>query len=378
MSALLKKHVCLFRRWKVLSSCYESKSTLSNITKMTSNFKLTKGSYQRIGFKYDVSLYRFIHCNAGIILSQSRDNEIIENVQSFRKNKEKIKFSSKSINQTSGENEDSEEDVSSDREENDDETNVRRQGRKRKENPVLTEYLDDLCRRLNKDPSLLINWSQLEEKFMHIPPLSTRWPCCLLALMASKKVRIPGLFENGMSLADYVKTFGKRFEVTRLACCISLCIHQGIPERHEDAFKYFDQLCSITDVFDMTTASTLINAFSKTHRWKDCLKFVEMAKLSQPLLPLSFYSPILLASIKAGDLTLAAELFAKMSEIGTPHPNVFEAMIDLGLTAEMLKTMRDHDWILPLSVITSLEEYFTKFVYFVVYFNYYVILSDRF
>lgn len=223
------------------------------------------------------------------------------------------------------------------------------------------EWMHAVFQNLVENPSLANDWTQLGERFSDMKFLSTRWPSILLNYLAHKEDHVSGLFEIGMSLADFVKTFGDKHIVLRLVASVSLCVHQGGNTRHDQAFKLFDELCSVTDVLDSASAFLLIRAFAKTSRWRKCLDFLEMAKISGT--PSSgHYAPLIKAALKNGEADMADELFQEMFTAGiTPSEGVFRFLIQQDKVLKLLDLLQKFGWIPSELLAMQIQDSFLRY-----------------
>lgn len=223
------------------------------------------------------------------------------------------------------------------------------------------EWMHTVFLNLIQNPSLANDWTQLGETFSDRKFLSTRWPSILLNYLAHKEDHVSGLFEIGMSLADFVKTFGDKHVVLRLVASVSLCVHQGGDTCHDQAFKLYDELCSVTDVLDSSSALLLIRAFAKTSRWRKCLDFLEMAKISGIPSP-GHYAPLIKAALKAGEADMVDELFREMFVAGiTPSEEVFRSLIQQDKVLKLLELLQKFGWIPSESLAVQIQDYFSRY-----------------
>lgn len=222
------------------------------------------------------------------------------------------------------------------------------------------EWMHTVFLNLIQNPSLANDWTQLGESFSDRKFLSTRWPSILLNYLAHKEDHVSGLFEIGMSLADFVKTSGDKHVVLRLVASVSFCVHQGGDAYHDQAFKLYDELCSVTDVLDSSSALLLIRAFAKTSRWRKCLDFLEMTKISGTPSP-GHYAPLIKAALKAGEANMVDELFLEMFTVGVaPSEEVFTSLIQQDMVLKLLDLLQKFGWIPSESLAMQIQDYFSR------------------
>lgn len=227
--------------------------------------------------------------------------------------------------------------------------------------PLLIEHAFNY---LMQNPVLAKDWNQFGEQFSDKKFLSTKWSFVLLNHIANKEEHITGLYEIGMSLVRFVRELEDRHAVSCLIASISLCVHQGGESVHSAAFGFYDELCSLTNVLDASSALLLIRSFSKTSRWRECLDFLEMAKISTNPTQ-AYYSPIIKAALVAGEMQLAEKLWSEMYSCGiVPSDDVFECLIEHGMVMKLLDILKQFHWIPSESVAFNIQNHFIGLVKF--------------
>lgn len=221
--------------------------------------------------------------------------------------------------------------------------------------PLFIEYAFNY---LIQNPSLAKDWKQFGSQFSEKSFLSTKWPFVLLNYIANKEERVAGLYAIGMSLVGFVRELEDRHAVTCLVASISLCVHQGGESVHGAAFAFYDELRSLTDVLDASSTLLLIRSFSKTSRWRQCLDFLEMAKISTNPTQ-AYFSPIVKAALVAGEMPLAEKLWGEMYSCGiVPSDDVFECLIELGMVMKLLSILKQFRWIPSENIAFNIQKHF--------------------
>jgi len=212
-------------------------------------------------------------------------------------------------------------------------------------------------------PKWLTNseWSAFGKKFDEERLFSVLWPTLLLNLIAHKTEAVPGLYDVGMSLVDYVASLSERHRLLRLVSCIAICIHQGGEDYYEKALALYDELCAEYGVFDHMSAHILIVALAKTRYWRRCLELIDMMKITADASS-SDYSAIIVAAMANQDCELANRLLETLARNGwKPDDKVFLHMCANGPAELVLTILKDFAWIpsrpVMESLISKLERY---------------------
>jgi len=229
--------------------------------------------------------------------------------------------------------------------------------------PVALPLLVDTYNELMTAPKWLTHeeWSAVGGKFRQGKFLSSIWPTVMLNFIAQKTAAVPGLYNVGMSLVDYISSLSDRHQLLRLVSAIAICIHQGGESHHKEALALYDELCSEYDMLDHRSASTLITALAKTRRWRRCMELINMMKIAAE--PTSKeYSPIIVAALINQDDQLANDLLATLSKNGlVPQDEVFMCLLSNGAAERVLTVLKTFGWIpsKPVidSVITEIQRY---------------------
>lgn len=204
-------------------------------------------------------------------------------------------------------------------------------------------------------------WSAVGVKFDENSSLSVLWPTVLLHMIAVKTEAVPGLYNVGMSLVDYVASQSDRHRLLRLVSTVAISVHQGGESHREKALVLYDKLCAEYDVFDQQSARTLISALAKTRQWRRCLELIDTLKITAEPTP-SEYSRIIVATVVNGDKKLTNELLTTLSGIGlVPDDEVFLHMLDSNTAEQVLAVLEEFAWIpsktVVDAVITRLQRY---------------------
>jgi len=228
---------------------------------------------------------------------------------------------------------------------------------------VPVSLIEGLYNEVMTEPKWLTNdeWSAVGAKVYKEGTRLVLWPTLLLHYIAQKSEAIPGLYNVGMSLVDYVANLSDRHRLLRLVSAVAIYIHQGAEDDHEKALALYDKLCTEYDVFDCVSARILISALARTRYWHRCMELTEQMKIAAD--PGSKdYSPIIVAAMMNGDNDLANELLATLSRHDLmPEDEVFMHILANGTAEQVLTVLKDFAWIPSRtvidSVITQLQRY---------------------
>jgi len=205
-------------------------------------------------------------------------------------------------------------------------------------------------------------WSAVGDRFDAKSFLSAVWPSILLHVIASKTDAVPGLYDVGMSLVEYVASQTVQHRLLRLVSAIAVLIHQGGENHHEEALALYDELCVEYDVFDHTSARVLITALAKTRYWQRCLDLIDQVKIASS--PYSGdYSPVIVAAMENGNNDLAYELLTTLSRNGLmADDKVFFHILANGTVEEVLMILKDFQWIPTKCVIDSVIAHIQRYI----------------
>lgn len=192
--------------------------------------------------------------------------------------------------------------------------------------------------------------------------LASHWPTSLLHYIAQKNEAIPGVYDVGMSLVDYVACLSDRHRLLRLVSAVALYVHQGTADDHEKALSLYDELCAEYDVFDHVSAYILIAALARTRYWRHCMELIEQVKITAS--PGSKeYSPVIVAAMVNRDSDLASELLTTLSRMGLmPDDKVFMHILASGSAEQLLAVLRDFAWIPSRPVVEALVTQLQRYI----------------
>jgi len=223
---------------------------------------------------------------------------------------------------------------------------------KRAPQPLIEEIYSELM----TAPKWLTadEWSAMgATKFSTDSFLSAKWPTLLLHFIVHKTNTVPGLYDVGMSLIDYVASLSDRHRLLRLVSAVAVSIFQGGEDHHEKALDLYDEISAEYAVMDHGSARILITALARTRYWHHCMELIDIEKIAS--VPSSKdYSPIIVAAVKNQDTNLANELLVTLTRSGLmPDDEVFLQMLASGTAEQTLAVLRNFAWICNRSVIES-------------------------
>jgi hypothetical protein len=190
--------------------------------------------------------------------------------------------------------------------------------------------------------------------------IKSRWPTVMLSYIIGITDSRPGLYELGMSLIEYAASCGSKDRSYLLLATVAICVHQGGSSHVANAYTAYEELSSLIDCFDSTSAQILINALSKTARWRECLKLIEMAKFSRDVTGFH-YSPVLVAALQHGEHQFVDDTMHYMFSNGmTPTDSVYSTMLDLGLCDQLLNVLKKFRWIPSKQTAGRIATYFER------------------
>jgi len=230
--------------------------------------------------------------------------------------------------------------------------------------PLPVPLIEEMYSELITSPKWLTNseWSAFGEKFNKATCLPQLWPTLLLNCITHKTETVPGLYDIGMSLVDYVASLSERHRLLRLVSAVAVRIHQGGEKHCEKALALYDELCAEYEVLDYASAHVLIVALAKTRYWRRCLELIDMMKITG-IAGASDYSAVIVASMVNQDYDLANELLETLSRNGyTPHDNVFMHMCTNGIAEQVLTVLKNFGWIPSGPVIDCLISQLERYV----------------
>jgi hypothetical protein len=214
-------------------------------------------------------------------------------------------------------------------------------------------------------------WEKFGAKFENTY-IKSRWPTVMLNFIINVTEASPGLYELGMSLIDYAANSVSKDSPYLLLATVAICVHQGGPSHFSDAYSAYEKLSSHIDCFDSTSAQILINALSKTAKWKECLKLIEMVKVLRDVSGFH-YSPVLVAALRHGEHQFVDETMHFMFNNGmVPTDSVYNTMLDLELCTQLLDVLIKFRWIPSRQTASRIAAYFERQVFssLVLYFCY--------
>ena len=195
--------------------------------------------------------------------------------------------------------------------------------------------------------------------------LSAKWPTILLHFISHKTIAVPGLYDVGMSLVDYISNLSGQHRLLRLASAVAISIHQGGKNEHEKALALYDELCAEYQVLDHGSARILITALARTRYWHRCVELVDIVKIASE--PTSQdYSPIIVAALRNQEDDVCSKLLGTVFQSGLmPGDEVFLQMLASGTIEKVLATLRKFAWIPSRSLMESVVAHLQRYIVFV-------------
>lgn len=223
---------------------------------------------------------------------------------------------------------------------------------------VAMEQMKD---RIRSNPIVpMPEWKLLEESIQDNNRMRNSWECSCIHLLRKAQS-----LDGALLLLEYIRGQGRKPNVPTLACLIDLCVDVG--DSQDLIFATYKELLTHTDLFDTSTAKSLIWGFSVTEDWKKCFEFLEMFKYLQK--PGSdCYSPIAIAALREGDYQMAHSVIETMGkEDLQPSSDVFLKYIEASSMHEseisvdnLFEYLRIYQWFINDDVANAVHKLFLR------------------
>ncbi|KAK7104747.1 hypothetical protein V1264_019412 [Littorina saxatilis] len=208
------------------------------------------------------------------------------------------------------------------------------------------------------------DWKQFQlEACAENPHLHKSWETLCMQLMYHS-----GYAKLAASLVSYLSTAADSPpKISTLCLYIALQGEYGGEDKEEIILETFQKVQEMSDVFDAITAKYLISGLATTSQWQKTLDILEMAKLTASP-GTAYFSPIIAAAIREGDLEMAFQLLDELASKGfEPQDKVLRHIIhecekagSHDLMERFLACVWRYNWPLSPTKAKQVELYYTK------------------
>ena len=138
----------------------------------------------------------------------------------------------------------------------------------------------------------------------------------MAALAKHADIPSDAVLQISHSLLQYMRKVRSPVSVPLLLAYMSVVTrHADVATKEEQLFQIYDEICTLTDVFDATSSFIIIEALSLTSKWRECREYIEWYKLTAEG-GSHVYAPYLAAAIRMGDIDLSFDILKEIGDRG--------------------------------------------------------------